>query len=413
MKDIELYNHVLGLKSPWTVLDVKLNVKEQQVDIYAGHDENIKWPCPICHVKLPIYDHTEERTWRHLDTCQFKTILHARIPRVDCKEHGIHQVVVPWAEDRARFTALFERLAIDVLQECNIEAATRILNISWDEAWHITEKAVERGLLKRKSRNYRYIGIDEKAANGRDFLTIVTDLESSSVVYISEGRTQQSLDGFFMQLTDEQRIGIVGIAMDMWDPYISSVKKYILDAEKKIVFDRFHIMKNMLKAVDQVRKDENWKLLRSGDGTLSGSKYLWLYSAENLPDKCLDRFNELKEMHLKTGRAWAIKESLRELWSFVSRFYAERHWKKWYNWASHSRLEPIIKVAHSIKNRVGNVLSYYYHRITNATSEGMNSKIETIKRMAFGYRNLENFKTSIFFHCGGLDLYPDTHTNPG
>jgi transposase len=414
MRDIELYNHVLGLKPPWTVVDYKLNVKEEQVDVFAGHDEDIKWPCPTCQIMLPIYDHTEERTWRHLDTCQFKTIIHARIPRVDCKEHGIHQVIVPWAEDRARFTALFERLAIDVLQECNVEAATRILNISWDEAWHILEKAVQRGLLRKKERLYTYIGVDEKSvAKGHSYFTIVTDLEDSKVVYISEGRTQQSLDGFFMSLTDEQKKNIKGIAMDMWDPYISSVRQHIPDGEKKIVFDRFHIMMHMVKAVDMVRKDEHWKLLKSGDGTLSGSKFLWLYSKENLPDKLLNRFEDLKEMHLKTGRAWAIKENLRELWSFVSRFGAERHWKRWYNWASHSRLEPIIKAAQTIKDHVGNVLTYFTHRITNATSEGMNSKIQTIKKMAYGFRNIENFKASILFHCGGLDLYPETHTNPG
>jgi transposase len=152
MEDRELYRHVLGLEEPWRVDGVQLDIRREQVDVWAVHQEGIRWPCPECGEHLSVYDHAPERVWRHLDTCQFKTFLHARIPRVECPTHGVKQTKVSWAEEHARFTALFERLAILVLKETNIEGAGKILRISWDEAWHIMERAVERGRKRKKRR---------------------------------------------------------------------------------------------------------------------------------------------------------------------------------------------------------------------------------------------------------------------
>ena len=131
MRDVELYRHLLGLETPWTVRSVELNVPGQGVDVWAGHAKDVRWPCPECGAPLGLYDHSEERVWRHLDSCQFMTYLHAQPPRVECPTHGVRQVRLPWAEVRARFTALVERLAIDVLTETDIRGATRILRISW------------------------------------------------------------------------------------------------------------------------------------------------------------------------------------------------------------------------------------------------------------------------------------------
>ncbi len=162
MRDVELYRHLLGLEAPWTVRSVELNVQGQRVDVWAGHAEDVRWPCLECGTPLGLYDHSEERVWRHLDSCQFMTYLHAQPPRVECPTHGVRQARLPWAEVRARFTALFERLGIDVLKETDIPGATRILRISWDEAWHILERAVERGQHTKRPR----VGSDRFAAIG-------------------------------------------------------------------------------------------------------------------------------------------------------------------------------------------------------------------------------------------------------
>lgn len=410
MRDIELYRHLLGIESPWTVQRVELSVKDQKVDIWVEHKEGVLWPCPECGLEYSLYDHAAERVWRHLDSCQFKTLLHARPPRVECALHGVKRVKLPWAEPHSRFTALFERLAIDVLREAGVSGAMRILGVSWDEAWGIVEHAVERGLLAKEKYVSPRIGVDEKSiAKGQRYFTLVCDLDRSTVEYIGEGRRQESLDAYFEGLSKPQRQGIRVVAMDMWEPYFQSVRSNVPDGAKKIVFDKFHIMEHVGGAVDLVRKRENRDLLKIGDDTLTGTKYLWLYAGDNLPERYQDLFTHLKTINLKTGRAWAIKESLRSFWDHEREPVAETHWKKWFFWATHSRLAPIVEKARMIKRHLANVMTYFTHRITNAVCEGVNSVIQTIKRNACGFRNEDHFRTAIYFHCGGLQLYPVTH----
>ncbi|MDH4329652.1 MAG: ISL3 family transposase [Nitrospira sp.] len=407
MHDTALYQYLLGLQSPWTVSRVNLDINGQRVDVWAEHPEDAAWACPHCTTTLPLYDHAEERTWRHLDSCQFQTHLHARIPRVECGEHGVVQVLVPWAAPRSRFTLLFERLAIDVLSQCDVTGATKILRISWDEGWGIMERAVKRGRHRKAPKVVRQIGVDEKAvAKGHTYLTLVCDLDEGTVEHIAEDRKTESLNGYYKGLSKEQLAGIEAVAMDMWEPYINATLDHVPEAAGKIVFDRFHVMGYVGKAVDTVRKQEHRDLMASGDETLKGSKYLWLYSRENVPDRRRNEFNALKRQELKVGRAWAIKEALRRLWHYVYPASGGKFWKQWYFWATHSRLEPIRKAAETVRRHIDNILTYYQHPVTNAMSEGLNSQIQKIKSMACGFRNMENFKTAIYFHCGGLDLYP-------
>jgi len=301
----------------------------------------------------------------------------------------------------------FERFAIDVLRECDVTGATRILGMSWDEAWGVMERAVDRGKLRKARRVVRQIGVDEKAAaKGHKYLTLVCDLEQGTVEYVGEDRKQESLEAYYEGLSSKQREGIEAVAMDMWDPYVAATRKYLAGADEKIVFDRFHIMSHVGKAVDTVRKQEHRERMQEGDETLKGTKYLWLYSQENVPEFRRQEFASLQRLELKVGRAWAIKETLRELWHYVYPEAGRRFWKRWHFWATHSRLKPILEAAATLKRHLANILTYFRHRITNAVSEGLNSKIQTIKKMAYGFRNLEHFKTAIYFHCGGLDLYP-------
>src|SRR5207247_1981060 len=175
----------------------------------------------------------------------------------NCPEHGVRQVPLPWAEARSRFTSLFERLAIEVLLATDVSGATRILRISWDEAWAILERAVARGQAAKAQALPERIGVDEKAAaKGHRYLTLVCDLGRGTVEYIAEERKQASLDGYFAQLPLERRATIEAIAMDMWEPYVQSCLAHVPAAETKIVFDRFHIMGHMGAAVDRVRKAE-------------------------------------------------------------------------------------------------------------------------------------------------------------
>ena len=408
MRDIELYQQILGLEEPWSVQEVELNIDEGRVDIHAEHPTGVKWKCPHCERELSCYDHSPERTWRHLDTCQLETHLHARIPRVQCEEHGVVQVAVPWAEEHGRFTLLMERFIIQVLLACQTtKGACDLVRIKWDQAWHVGQRAVARGMKRKEAVVTPQIGVDEKAfKKGQSYMTIVNDINRGTVEFITEDREKASLAKYYAGLTNEQRQGITGVAMDMWEPYVQATLEALPLAKEKIVFDRFHIMQHMTKAVDQVRKGEHRQLSSENDDRLKKTKYLWLTTEKNLSEKQEAAFEDLKNSALKTARAWSIKETLRNLWSYQSTGWAKRFFDHWYKWASRSRLEPVKKVARMIQRRLENVITYCTHFITNAVAEGLNSKIMSIKRRAGGFSNPENFKTAVYFHCGGLSLYP-------
>lgn len=408
MRDTDLYGRILGLQAPWSVKNVELDVAKGRVDIWLEHEAGVRWRCNQCERELPCRDHAEERVWRHLDTCQFGTYVHARVPRVDCPEHGVAQVAVPWAAARSRFTLLMERWAIDVLKQCaTIEGGRALLRLSWDELWGIMQRAVARGRARKRARVIPLLGVDEKAfKKGQSYMTVVCDVEGACVEHVSEERKEESLASYFRTLGAEQLAGIEAVVMDMWPPYINATRTHVPEAERKIVFDRFHIMMQMGKAVDTVRKQEHRQLLGADDERLKGTKYLWLYSQENLPESRRDEFKALFRQELKVGRAWAIKEALRALWDYRSEGWARRYFARWYFWATHARLPAIRDVARTFKAHLDNIVTYCRHRVTNAVAEGLNSKIMAIKRRACGYRNPEHFKTAIYFFCGGLDLYP-------
>jgi transposase len=406
MQDTELYQQILGLKAPWKVARIELKVKEQRVDLWIQYGEEAKFPCPECGQPSPVRGH-RERVWRHLDSCQFATYVHCEVPRVQCGDHGVRQVKVPWSEPGSQFTAFFERLAIDLLRECSVEGAARILGISWDEAFGIQKRAVHRGLARKPAERLRRIGIDETAARrGHRYLTVVADLERNRVEFVTEDRKTESIDRSYQTRPKEIWEQVEAIAMDMWEPYYTSTVAHVPGAVDKIVFDRFHIMQHLGKAVDQVRRREHGEFLKAGqESPLTKTKYWWLFSLEHVPEERVGDFHALLQKNLKVGRAWTIKETLREMWKYRYAGTARKFFAEWYSWAVRSRLAPIKKVAQMLRTHLKNIVTYAKHRITNAVTEGINAKIQAIKKTACGFRNMEHFKIAIYFHCGGLDLY--------
>lgn len=408
MQEKEFYGQILGLKAPWFVAEVKLDTSSEQVDVYVEHPAGAKFCCPQCDGELSCYDHTSPRTWRHLDTMQFKTMLHASIPRVKCPEHGVRQAQVPWADGSSRFTLLFERFAIDVLHSTqNVKGAQSILQTGWEQTWNILRRAVARGMARKQEQPMPRIGIDEKSfAKGQSYFTLLYDLDRSTVEAISEGHDTEAADACFSQLSQDQINSVEAIAMDMSAAFVKSAKGNIPVAEEKIVHDRFHVMKLATEAVDKVRRQEHRELKKDDDTRLTGTKFLWIKSQENLTEKQQSRFAEVFTQQLLTGKAWAYKEMLRDLWNQETAQDATAYFKDWYRSVIHTKLTPMKKVARTIRDRLKNVVSYCTHGITNAVAEGINSKIQAVKRRVGGYRNKENYKTAIFFYCGGLDLHP-------
>ena len=276
------------------------------------------------------------------------------------------------------------------------------------------DKAVQRGLSRKEQRVPECLGIDVKSFTKRHhYETLICDLSKGIVECVIRGRRQESLEAYFQQFSEEELKGIKAIVMDMWDPYIAASKAFVPDAEKKSIFDRFHVMQQVTGAVDKVRRQEHKKLMAEGDDRLKGTKHLWLMNQEKIPDRRKEEFERIRKTELKTARAWAIKESLRRFWDYRYPKNAQKYFKRWYFWATHSRLRPVIEAAKTLKRHLPNILTYFKHRITNAVTEGLNSKIQMIKQMACGFRNRGNYRKAILFHCGGLDLYARVPTQSG
>ena len=408
----ERYRLLLGLDESWVVEDVDLDLTGQKVTIRLQRSREVGVCCQKCGEQRPLKDHAAERTWRHLDTMQFETVLIARTPRTNCPECGVHNVDVPWAEPHGRFTLAFEAFAIRVLQAAaSVEQARQLLRLDWHSAKAIMSRAVDRGLERRQLDEVTHIGIDEKNfGKGHDYVSVMTDIDGQRVLEVVPERTREAADSLWETLSEKQTQNVEAVAMDMWPAFMNSTAEHAPDAE--IVHDRFHISKHLGDAVDQVRRAENKELKSQGDDTLVGTRYLWLTNEVNLSEEQAVNFESLQKSHLKTSRAWAIRESFRDFWQQPGPLTGRDFFDSWHSWAVRSRLKPIVKVAKMLKRHLDRIVTWFFNRISNAMAEGFNSRIQALKSAARGFRNFRNYRTRILFFCGKLDLKPKLAPQP-
>lgn len=411
MDDRTFYQTVLALPEPWVVESVEVHSREGEVWVRVGPRQGITLLCPDCGAEAPGYDRAQERRWRHLDTMQYRTILLSRVPRVRCATHGVRQVRVPWAEERGRFTALFEAWTIRLLRESTVSGVAELLGLSWDEAAHIQSRAVARGLARRSAEPVRVMGVDETSFQKRhEYVTVINDLEGNRVLWVGDHRRESTLREFWESRPLEERRSLRAVVMDMWDPYIAATRACVPPGLSKIVFDRYHVVAHLTAAVSDVRKAEQRELNRAGEteraAQLKGKRFTLVRGSANRTAADEAEIQALRRAGFKVGRAWAIKEAANKIWQSSSAKKALAEFNKWYAWATRSRLAPIKRAARMMRSYLYGILKYARHPFTNAKTEGMNSRIQLIKHRARGYRNRENFRNAILFHCGGLDMNP-------
>jgi transposase len=414
MQSTDLYQQILGLRSPWRVADVQLDVKGKSVSVAVIDDGTVAHGCPECGQPCPGYDRLE-RTWRHLDTCQMQTLLTAQVPRVECPEHGVRQVGVPWAEPGAGFTALFEAVVIDLLGVASIKAVAEHMGLTWDQVDGVMARAVARGLARRDAEPARRVGVDETSFQRRhEYVTVVSDQERGIVLFVGDDRRQETLASHWRSLPEAHLAAIELVAMDMWAPYIAATRECLPEGASKIAFDKYHVASHLGDAVDRVRREEHRALSQRGDHRLARTRFDWLRNPASY-DEATDkgRFAALRDSTLRTARAWSLKEAAMETWEHQRESDVRSMWTWWLGWASRCRLEPMRKVGRMIKSHLDGIVTATVKRATNAGAESINARIQAVKRMACGFRNRDRFRNAIYFHLGGLQLYPAgvTHTN--
>jgi transposase len=404
MRVEEHYAELMQLAAPWEVVEVNNDLAKQRVTVRVSWPMGVKVSCPECGKEAPIYDRMPERTWRHLSVMQYRLEVSCAVPRCHCPEHGVKGVRVPWAEPGSRFTLHFEAFAVAVIAACrSFSQAAQLLGLHWESVQRIIDSAVARGLARRSTEGLRRVGLDEKSfLRGQSYVSLMTDLDGQRVLEVMSGRDTAVCVQLWEALPERQRAQVEAAAMDMGAPFILGTQQAAPHVD--IVHDRFHISKLLNDAVDQTRREESVQLAEENDDRLKNTRYRWLEG--QTPEEKKEQFTQLLATNLRTGKAWAYKEQMIDFWTQPDLEAGQSFFKNWYRRAVHSQLPKIKKVAQTLKTHLAGMLTYFQHRITNALTEGFNSKIQAIKADARGFRRFENYRTRILFFCGKLDLLP-------
>ena len=272
----------------------------------------------------------------------------------------------------------------------------------------IVRFAVAEGLKRRKWKPLHTIGVDEVSRRkGHTYLTLVYDLERGRIVWIGETRKREAIDSFFRWLNPRRGLSIRAVCCDMWAPYADSIREHLPQAT--IVFDRFHLVRHCLDALDEVRREEVRRLSGSGKQAIKGTRFILLKNPWNLTSRQRDSLFALANSaraNRRLLRGYLLKESFQLFWAYISRFHAKRFLQDWLWQAMHSRIEPMKKFARLVQTHIDGILAWTTLRISNGMSEGINNKVKVISHRAFGYRTAAHFIAAIYHVCADLDL-PD------
>jgi len=394
----EIFTKALYLVAPWILSDIRFIQSEKLLEIWISFRKGSKFPCPICnHLDCNIHD-TVDRKWRHLNFFEHTAIIHGRIPRVKCPNCGVHQVDLPWTRSDSGFTLLMEAEIISLAYSMQISQIAKKLSITDKRVWRVVEFQVNQALKNNDYTTITCFGVDETSRKkGHEYITVFADLDTAKVLFVCKGKDAETLKLFseHLKMNKGNSENIKFVCCDMSPAFIKGIQDEFPSAS--IVFDKFHVMKMMNESVDETRREEQ-KLNR----ILLRSRYLWLSNPETLKAEQLDRLTKLKQMNLKTVRAYDLKISLQNFWTCGDPDIARVYFNKWYFRATHSHLPAIIKVAKSLKSHFNGIISYFTYQKTNGLLEGLNSSIQALKTNAKGYRNDDNFITMIYLRFGQL-----------
>ena len=401
MKDIDLFQMALGLTPPWQVSDAQFDPNTKRLDIRIDFPRGSTFTCPKCgQTGIKAYD-TQEKSWRHLNFFQHDAYLTARVPRTECNDCGILLVDVPWARPGGSFTLLFEAMILTLAKAMPVKTISEFVNEHDTRLWRILHHYVDESREEADYSDIRNVGMDETSRKrGHNYVSLFVDLDTPKVLFATEGKDASTVERFKQDLTDHNGNpeAIEEMCSDMSPSFISGVEKFFPNAH--LTFDKFHIMKVINEAVDEVRRQE-----QKDRPELFRTRYIWLKNFENLNPSQTETLNELtvKKLNLKTSRAYHIKLNFQELFKQPAE-YAETYLKKWYFWATHSRLEPIKEAAYTIKRHWDGVLQWFHSGVNNGILEGINSVIQAAKARARGYRTTRNIVTIIYLIAGKLNF---------
>jgi transposase len=324
------------------------------------------------------------------------------VPRIDCPTDGIHQIELPWARDGADFTFLFESFAMTLVREMPVNKVSQIIKVDDNKLWRMMYYYTEAARQLEDYAGVNKLGVDETSkTKGHNYVSLFVDLAEKRTIFVAEGKGSETMNAFAQDFKAHHGNpdDITDVSMDMSPAFIKGVEENLHNAT--ITFDKYHILKIINTAVDEVRKNE-----AKQQNLLRGQKYLFLRNRQNLSEsqlKALQSIESMSKLNLKTVKAYHIRENFQEIYKEENREGFEKSLKKWYFWATHSRIEEMKETAKTIKRHWSGVLQWYDSRINNGILEGLNSLVQAAKAKARGYRTFKNLKTIIYMLTGKLD----------
>ena len=333
--------------------------------------------------------------------------LRYRPRRVECPRCGVRVEDFPWAEPWSRVTTALSNAVARVAREMSWQGAARLYELNWKSVASIVKRTVAYGLKHRARPPVHVIGIDEVSRRkGQVYLTVVYDLERRVLLWVGDGRTEDEVRPFFTKEMGTRRCHTLRvICMDMWAAYANLVKEHAPQAQ--ILFDRFHIVKHLNEAVEEVRRSEMRRLSGKEKVVFKRSRWLLLKNPWNLTGEQKERLSTMVRWDLPIVRAYYHKEAFQLFWDYRQPKRAKDHLEKWMRSAMSSRLEPFKKFVRTLRSHLDGVLSWTGHRVSNGAVEGMNNKIKSISHRSFGFRSAENFIAAIYHNCARLPLPVD------
>jgi transposase len=395
-----------------------LGVKDHRVMSVVGDRTGIvvrldrrrlrRLPCSVCGTRSPFHDRLRERTWRHVPLWGIPARIVYAPARVRCRACGIKVEKIPWGPSKSPLSLPLVICLATWTRLLAMDVVAALFGVAWSTVASAVRQAVAHGLVRRDTDGVVLLGIDEiSRKKGHVYHTQVYDLERRRLLWSGEGRGEETIQAFFEQWGKERCARVVGVCCDMWAPYVDAIKEACPDAI--LVFDKFHIVRHLLSAVDKVRKEEVRRLKKEHPSLLAGTKYLWLKNPWNLTPKQRQRLGHLERLNLRIHRAWLLKEAFREFWEYRGRGWARRFLKKWFWWATHSRLAPMRDFAWMLRRHEDGLLSYFDLRLDNGAVEAMNNVAKSISHRAHGFRSATWFSTALLHCMGDLPLPAFVH----
>src|SRR6476661_10388451 len=409
MDELGLFTAALGLSGPWRVTRSEFDVEAAQLDLYLDFERGARFGCPAkdCAQGACVVHDTADKTWRHMDFFQYKALLHARLPRVCCPEHGVRQVSVSWARPGSGFTMLFEALALTFAKAMPVAKVAELTREHDTRIWRVLEHHVRAARDQQDFSAVTKVGMDETSAGkGQDYVSIFADMVAARVLFATDGRNADTVARFAADLLAHggNPESVTGTSSDMSSAFISGIAQHLPNAT--MTFDRFHLAAKLSEAIDTVRRAEV-----TTHPELKHTRWLWLKNFSNLSVKQKAELHQLMRpsTQLATARALRWREDFQAFYD-QDPSYAPEYLRRWCYGAKRSRLQPIKDFVALVENHWDGIIAWHANHLSNGLLEGINSLVQAATARARGYPSTTQLIPIIYL--SSAKLLPPTLTSP-